>query len=83
MKTMDEIRSTVLTLPSQQRAELARDLLASLEDAQVDADCDAVWAEEVLARSDALRKGDATARGWRESVERVRQALDNQESSVG
>lgn len=82
MTTLNDIRNTVLTLPSAQRAELAHDLLASLEDAKVDADCDVVWADEVLARSDAYRCGEATARDWRQSVERVRQALDNQGSST-
>lgn len=81
MNTLDEIRNTILTLPSEQRAELAHESLASLEDAKVEHDCDAVWADEVLARSDANRSGETTARDWRESVERVRQALNDQESS--
>jgi putative addiction module component (TIGR02574 family) len=79
MATLDEIRSTILQLPQDDRAELARDLLVSLDgDPTETSNVEQVWNDEILARSEAYRRGEVTARDWRASVERVRQALDGQ-----
>ena len=76
MSSLADIRAAVLQLPSSERAELAGDLLASLEDAAPDATSEAAWAAEILARSDAYRRGEAIARDWRESLDRVRQIVE-------
>jgi putative addiction module component (TIGR02574 family) len=79
MATLDEIRSTILQLPQDDRAELARDLLVSLDgDTTETSNVEQVWNNEILARSEAYSRGEVTARDWHASVERVRQALDGQ-----
>ncbi len=81
MSEIDQIRDTVLKLSTAERAALARDLLVSLDDVETDSDSDQQWADEILARSDAYQRGELTARDWRESVDRVRQALQSMEQN--
>jgi putative addiction module component (TIGR02574 family) len=50
-----------LRLPSDVRAALARELLASLEDQKVDPDREALWAAEIRRRLDAYERGEVTA----------------------
>lgn len=52
------IRSKIMTLEPNQRAELAADLLASL-DGEADAGSAAAWDAELIARMDAWRTGSA------------------------
>ena len=81
MNAVQEIRQLVLSLPEDDRASLARDLLASLEPDDSDTDVDAAWAAEIEARSQAVARGEFTASDWRESVERIRQTLAHRRSA--
>jgi putative addiction module component (TIGR02574 family) len=77
-----EIVARALSLPTGERAKIAQQLLRSLEPdiGGTDADADAAWGRELIARSDALHAGEVTPTGWREAVERVRRSLPPEES---
>ena len=75
MATTEEIRTSALAMSDSERAELARDLLASLEEPESPLQTENEWNEEVLARSDAYRRGETSADDWRNSLARVRDAL--------
>lgn len=80
--SIDEIRSAVLELPENDRALLARDILVSLDAEMVEPDAEQVWGDEILSRSDAYRRGELSARDWRESVERIRRTLSTEGSEL-
>lgn len=66
-----------LTLPSRERAAVAAELLASLDDTAVE-DADAVrvaWAEELEQRSRRAHCGDDPGEPWPELRDRVRHTL--------
>jgi putative addiction module component (TIGR02574 family) len=56
------VRRAALALPSEDRAALAAELLASLDedggDLASDTDWDAAWGDELEARADQLDRGD-------------------------
>jgi len=60
-KRKDELEVEVLELPAEDRAELARRLIESLEETAV-RDFDAEWIEEGERRYAAYRQGLTTAR---------------------
>jgi putative addiction module component (TIGR02574 family) len=70
-----EIRDLALQLPPADRAMLARDLLASLPEAEPADDVEAAWIEEIEARAEAYDAGLASAEDWEVSLERVRERL--------
>lgn len=53
-----------------QRAEVAAELLASL-DGEPDSDVEAAWAEEIERRIQRIRSGQADGRSWAEVRERL------------
>ena len=75
MTTADDVRYQALALTAEERASLARDLLLSLESAELDLSVEQEWAAEVERRAEAYARGETTASDWRESVERTRRAL--------
>jgi Putative addiction module component len=75
-----EIREAAMKLPLSDRAELAEELIDSIELPQDEMDELAVV---VLRRAEALDRGDTTADGWQESVERVRRELSRRIASEG
>jgi putative addiction module component (TIGR02574 family) len=50
-----------LRLPPDARAALAGQLLASLNDSEVDPDREGAWANEIRARLDAWERGELTS----------------------
>ncbi len=71
-KTADDLRQEVLALPASDRARIASDLLASLDDEQVDeAEVDRWWSEETDRRAALLDSGDAELVTWEQVLERV------------
>jgi putative addiction module component (TIGR02574 family) len=67
------LRNEVLALPTEERAELAAELLASLDDVD-DADpgeVDRLWGEELVRRSAQLAAGEVTGLSWDQVLERV------------
>jgi hypothetical protein len=58
--TIDELRTEVLRLNPEQRAELASELLVSLEDLS-ESDVERLWVDEALRRDAELDTGSARA----------------------
>ncbi len=81
MAIKQELVTTALDLPADDRAELARQLILSLEPAQVDADADSEWEAEIERRLQAADRGDAALGDWRQAVERTRNSLSKPASS--
>lgn len=75
MATGDDIRDQIFALPAIERADLARQLLLSLENDSFDEDVQRVWAEEAERRSAAYRQGETDSRDWQESVDEMRESL--------
>ncbi|HVA47805.1 MAG TPA: addiction module protein [Pirellulales bacterium] len=78
MSTVDDLLTQALALPEQQRAAMATQLLHSLE--PEDPDAEDAWAEEIISRSDAVHRGDYTARDWREALDDIRKQLPRRQS---
>jgi putative addiction module component (TIGR02574 family) len=54
------IMNAALALPPDDRAELAEQLLRSLDETHPDPDVDAAWQEEIQRRVDEVNRGVAT-----------------------
>ena len=65
-KTAQQLVAEALALPATERAELATELLDSL-DPQIDLDAAALWAQEITNRIASLDSGEATAIPWSEA----------------
>lgn len=78
MSTVDSLLDQALELSPEERADLARRLILSL-DAQNGALSDdewiAAWKPELERRLRAYESGEAKAIDWRKSVEQVRASL--------
>ena len=55
--TTAELRSSVLRLPTDERAALAHDLIASLDGEGADPNADALWAAEIERRAREVTNG--------------------------
>ncbi len=69
-----ELLQKALTLPENERAELAGNLLSSL-DATVDQDVDAAWQQEVVRRATEIQSGKAVTISWEEVQQKGRTLL--------
>ncbi|OGA13188.1 MAG: addiction module component CHP02574 family protein [Betaproteobacteria bacterium RIFCSPHIGHO2_12_FULL_69_13] len=69
--TLEKVRSEALSLPEAERAELARDLVTSLE-GPVDADAESAWEAEILRRLAEIDSGTAELVDREELRRRVR-----------
>jgi putative addiction module component (TIGR02574 family) len=58
--TMAELRSNVLSLPTEERAALAHDLIASLDGEAADPNADSLWATEIDRRAREVAEGKVT-----------------------
>jgi putative addiction module component (TIGR02574 family) len=58
--TMAELRSNVLSLPTEERAALAHDLIASLDGEAADPNADSLWATEIDRRAHEVAEGKVT-----------------------
>ena len=67
----------VLTLPAEERADVAAELLASLDDAPPDspADVEAAWAREIERRAGKVMSGESTGEPWEDVRARILQRL--------
>jgi putative addiction module component (TIGR02574 family) len=75
MSVISELLNRALELPKPERADLARQILLSLEPDDFHADSDAAWAAEIDARLDIVERGDFPASEWRDVIARIRQSL--------
>jgi putative addiction module component (TIGR02574 family) len=55
--TTAELRANVLSLPSEDRAALAHDLIVSLDAEDVEPQVDALWAAEIERRAQDVAEG--------------------------
>lgn len=70
-KTADDLREEVLALPTQERARMASELLASLDSETVDeSEIDELWSAETQRRAAMLDAGDARTLTWGEIEQR-------------
>jgi putative addiction module component len=85
MATKDELLDGVLKLPREQRAEVAHELLRSLdEDAGDDpAEVEASWEKELCRRADEILSGTAQTTDAFEAIRRVREDLHRRRISGG
>ena len=70
----DTILDTALALPSDERAWLAAELIASLDDG-ADADVEAAWAAEIERRIAEVESGEAETVSWEDARARIRATL--------
>jgi putative addiction module component (TIGR02574 family) len=75
MAIKQELVTIALDLSADDRAELARQLILSLEPLEIDADADAAWEAEIESRLQAIDRGEVTSVDWRHAVERARNSL--------
>ena len=73
-KTGEKLLEDALKLALSERAELAAELLASLDGA-ADADAEVAWATEIERRADRARSGADPGRLWPEARDRIRNGL--------
>jgi len=74
MASAPDIFNAAMSLSSPQRAELARQLLLSLEAETVDEDVDGAWGEEIEKRRQAIRAGQPL-RDWEDVLADIRKSL--------
>jgi putative addiction module component (TIGR02574 family) len=75
MSIVEDLFAKAVTLPEDDRAELAALLLDSLEEEARDEDVEAAWAAEVQRRMAAYRAGNVQTIGWSELRERLHPRL--------
>lgn len=66
-----ELLQKALSLPENERAELAGSLIASL-DQSMDVDSDVAWQEEVARRAADVRAGKVSTTSWEEVQHKAR-----------
>ncbi len=69
-----ELLQKALALPENERAELAGNLISSL-DATVDQDVDAAWQQEVVRRLHEIQSGKVEPVSWEEVQQKGRMLL--------
>lgn len=70
-----ELLRKALALPENERAELAGNLISSL-DTSVDFDVDAAWQKEVARRLDDVQSGEVKTIPWEDVRQKGRTLLD-------
>jgi len=70
----DSILGTALALPPDERARIAAELIASLDESE-DADVEAAWAAEIEKRIAEVESGEAETVSWDEARTRIRSKL--------
>jgi putative addiction module component (TIGR02574 family) len=70
-----ELLQKALALPENERAELAANLISSL-DAKVDEDVDAAWQQEVVRRLHDVQSGKVETISWEEVQQEGRTLLN-------
>lgn len=74
LMSTDELRTAALSLPTEDRASLARDLLKSLHGPE-EPDVDAAWLAEVERRARELADGTVEPVDWEVARERIARRL--------
>ena len=74
MRDSEDLFSKALSLPQQDRAELAARLLESLDE-RPESDVDEAWAREIERRCAAVDAGEAVTSDWNEFRQRVEREI--------
>ena len=72
--TADSILGTALSLPADDRARIAAELIASLDEGE-DADVETAWAAEIDRRIAEIESGEVETVSWEEARARIRSKL--------
>ena len=75
-RTGQKVLDEALQLDLAERAELAAELIASL-DGERDDDAEAAWAAEIERRASTARTGEDGGRPWAEARDAAKAALDD------
>lgn len=82
-KAAESVLANALRLGAAERAELASELLASL-DGPADADADSAWTAELRRRSEAIDAGSMELEPWEDLKRRIeREILDRRLGRFG
>jgi putative addiction module component (TIGR02574 family) len=76
MSTFVEILDAALTLPPQERADLADVLLASADADDARFEISAAWREEIARRGAAYERGELKGRTWEEFEAEIRRKYE-------
>jgi putative addiction module component (TIGR02574 family) len=74
MSRNDALRAAVLALPMEERAELALELVDSLDEPE-DEDAEEAWVDEIAARFTALRAGTAEVVPFADAMAAARERI--------
>ncbi|MEX0641157.1 MAG: addiction module protein [Pirellulales bacterium] len=75
MATVSEILNAAKGLTAQERAEVARALLLTLESAEFDEDIEQELAAMIRRRLKAIREGAVTLREWDDALADIRESI--------
>ncbi len=73
-KVAEKLLSEALTLPTDERAELAAELIASL-DGPADPDVESAWAAEIERRAAKVLSGESKGTPWEEVRRRIEREI--------
>lgn len=74
--TGEKLLREALTLPAGERAKMAADLIASLDETKEEG-VEKAWAEEIQRRAAAARAGQVKVEDWRTVLEQIEQDVLN------
>jgi putative addiction module component (TIGR02574 family) len=75
MQEAQELLKKALALPDKERADLAGNLIDSLDDT-VDEDAEAAWQAEIVRRLEEVRSGKVKTTSWHDVRRKGRALLD-------
>ena len=75
MSAAQEVLTQALQLPLDERANVAHQLLLSLESEPFEEGYEAPWEKEIIERVKRLDEGKSTTFDWREAHEEIRNQL--------
>jgi putative addiction module component (TIGR02574 family) len=75
MSTVDDILSAAMSLPPDDRAEIANRLFESLDEEAFDRDLHPAWEEELSDRVKSIEDGSANFVDGRKAIEEIRDSL--------
>ena len=76
MISTNEVLAHALQLPEKDRAEIAHQLLLSLEAEEFgDDEVAAAWQQEIESRLQRIASGNFVAHDWRQAIQEIRQEL--------
>jgi hypothetical protein len=78
MTSAPEVLHAAMSLGAEERAQIAHQLLLSLEPDAVDNDVEQTWAEEIRDRLLAIREGRVALRDWDDALSDIRQSRKKQ-----